>query len=165
MPGSGVGLHLDQYDVFIVQGKGKRRWQAGAVDVNQCEVEVTEDLLQLDPNAPFEPVVDEVLEYGDLIYIPPFSAHKGETLEAAINYSIGFRAPNQQELMFYFADYLLEQNLGLKRFQSSTLPSDSPEYLPQADIKDMYKLVLEAIQDETLFEQFCRVMYQQQDQE
>ena len=29
-PNGGVGAHLDQYDVFIIQGSGKRRWQVGA---------------------------------------------------------------------------------------------------------------------------------------
>lgn len=29
-PGGGVGAHLDQYDVFIIQGQGQRRWQVGA---------------------------------------------------------------------------------------------------------------------------------------
>lgn len=162
MPGAGVGLHLDQYDVFIVQGKGKRRWQAGAVDKSQCQAEVATDLLQLDQQASFSPIVDQVLENGDIIYIPPFSAHKGEAIEPAINYSIGFRAPNQQELMFYFADYLLEQNLGLERFQSTSVAA-SDDYLPQADINDMHELVLDALKDKNLFEQFCHAMYPKQD--
>ncbi|MEF1219588.1 cupin domain-containing protein, partial [Photobacterium damselae] len=28
-PGGGVGPHIDQYDVFITQGSGKRRWRVG----------------------------------------------------------------------------------------------------------------------------------------
>src|SRR6478609_5106624 len=28
--GGGVGPHFDQYDVFLVQGLGRRRWQIGA---------------------------------------------------------------------------------------------------------------------------------------
>ena len=27
--GAGVGAHIDQYDVFLVQGKGRRRWRVG----------------------------------------------------------------------------------------------------------------------------------------
>ena len=33
----GVGPHFDQYDVFLVQGLGKRRWQVGAT----CELAMT----------------------------------------------------------------------------------------------------------------------------
>ncbi|MEO8722524.1 MAG: cupin domain-containing protein, partial [Sphingobium sp.] len=29
--GGGVGPHFDQYDVFLIQGLGKRRWQVGAL--------------------------------------------------------------------------------------------------------------------------------------
>lgn len=29
VPGGGVGPHLDQYDVFIIQGQGRRRWRVG----------------------------------------------------------------------------------------------------------------------------------------
>lgn len=163
MPGAGVGLHLDQYDVFIVQGKGKRRWQAGKVDKSQCQNEVSQDLLQVSEPESFEPIVDEVLENGDIIYIPPFSAHKGDTVENAINYSIGFRAPSQQELLWLFADHLIENDLGLKRFQSSSI-AQTDEYMPDADIKDMHKLLLEAMADEKVFKEFCLAMYNEQEQ-
>ena len=33
--GGGVGAHFDHYDVFLVQGLGKRRWQVGGV-VQRC---------------------------------------------------------------------------------------------------------------------------------
>lgn len=29
VPGGGVGPHIDQYDVFIIQGMGSRRWRVG----------------------------------------------------------------------------------------------------------------------------------------
>ena len=164
MPGAGVGLHLDQYDVFIVQGKGKRRWQAGKVDKSQCQNETTEDLLQLSNPEAFEPIVDEVLENGDIIYVPPFSAHKGETLENAINYSIGFRAPSQQELLWLFADHLIENDLGLKRFQSSSTEPSS-EFLPDSDIKEMQKMLIEVVQDEKVFKEFCQLMYTEEEGE
>ena len=33
-PGGGVGPHLDQYDVFIIQGEGKRHWRVGMPDAS-----------------------------------------------------------------------------------------------------------------------------------
>lgn len=159
MPGAGVGLHLDQYDVFIVQGKGKRRWQAGAVDKGQCQEQIAKDLLQVSDPSRFAPIVDEVLECGDIIYVPPFSAHKGETIEPCINYSIGFRAPSQQELLWLFADHLIENDKALTRFQSSTIPTANSEFLPEADIKDMHALLLDAVKDEKVFREFCLAMY------
>lgn len=162
MPGAGVGLHLDQYDVFIVQGKGKRRWQAGAVDKSQCQAQITTDLLQINEPEKFNPIIDEVLECGDIIYVPPFSAHKGETIEPCINYSIGFRAPSQQELLWLFADHLIENDHGLTRFQNTVTPSANPEFLPETDIKDMHALLIEAVNNEKVFKEFCLAMYSEE---
>ena len=161
MPGAGVGLHLDQYDVFIVQGKGKRRWQAGKVDREQCQEETSLDLLQLRDPQSFEPLVDEILEPGDIIYIPPFSAHKGETTQAAINYSIGFRAPSQQELLSDLADYAIDNELGLKRFTGAVEYSENNEveFLPKQDLDGLRHLLLELVQDKDTFEKFCHERY------
>ena len=65
-PGGGVGPHFDSYDVFLLQGFGRRRWRYGR-----------QDDLALRPNLPvkilrrFRPVHDEVLAPGDLLYLPP----------------------------------------------------------------------------------------------
>lgn len=58
VPGGGVGPHLDQYDVFIIQGTGRRRWRVGEkLQMKQhCP---HPDLLQVDP---FEAIIDEELE-------------------------------------------------------------------------------------------------------
>lgn len=70
VPGGGVGPHLDQYDVFIIQGTGRRRWRVGEkLQMKQhCP---HPDLLQVDP---FEAIIDEELEPGDILYIPPIPA-------------------------------------------------------------------------------------------
>lgn len=108
--GGGVGPHIDQYDVFIVQGEGRRRWRVGARDVGQYNEQIrTAALRQIEG---FEAEIDEVLEAGDLIYIPPGYPHEGDTLEPSMSYSIGFRSPNEQELLSNFADYVLAHDLG-----------------------------------------------------
>ena len=63
-----------------------------------------------------------VLEKGDMLYIPPGYPHRGETITTALSYSIGFRAPSQQELMSGLADHLLDTNTGLQRFISANEP-------------------------------------------
>ncbi len=105
VPGGGVGPHLDQYDVFIIQGTGRRRWRVGEkLQMRQhCP---HPDLLQVEP---FEAIIDEELEPGDILYIPPGFPHEGYALENAMNYSVGFRAPNSRELISGFADYVLQQ--------------------------------------------------------
>ncbi len=72
--GGGVGPHIDQYDVFIVQGQGKRRWKVGAKDKGQyTENHRTAALRQIEG---FDPIIDQVLEPGDILYIPPGFPHE-----------------------------------------------------------------------------------------
>ena len=100
--GGGVGAHFDSYDVFLLQGSGKRRWKISA----QKDLSLVE-------NAPikilqnFEAEQEWVLEAGDMLYLPPHIAHLG-TAEGddCMTYSIGFRAPKTQELIHEFLNYL-----------------------------------------------------------
>ncbi|MCT4716018.1 cupin domain-containing protein [Enterobacteriaceae bacterium H18W14] len=108
VPGGGVGPHIDQYDVFIIQGMGRRRWRVGdKLPMRQfCPHPA---LLHVDP---FTPIIDEDLAPGDILYIPPGFPHDGFTHETALNYSVGFRGPNGRDLISSFADYALENDLG-----------------------------------------------------
>ncbi|XDK49005.1 cupin domain-containing protein [Kosakonia cowanii] len=129
VPGGGVGPHLDQYDVFIIQGTGRRRWRVGdKVPLKQhCP---HPDLLQVDP---FEAIIDEEMEPGDILYIPPGFPHEGYSLENSLNYSVGFRAPSGRELISGFADYVLQRELGSQRYSDPDVPErDHPaDILPQ----------------------------------
>lgn len=129
VPGGGVGPHLDQYDVFIIQGTGRRRWRVGEkVPMKQhCP---HPDLLQVDP---FEAIIDEELEPGDILYIPPGFPHEGYSLENSLNYSVGYRAPNGKELISSFADYVLQRELGTQRYSDPDVPARQhpADILPQ----------------------------------
>lgn len=106
----GVGPHIDQYDVFIIQGHGRRRWRVGARDEGQYTEQFRNAALRQIEG--FDAELDEVLEPGDLIYIPPGYPHEGHTLEPSMSYSIGFRSPKEQELLSNFADYVLAHEIG-----------------------------------------------------
>lgn len=94
---AGVGAHTDQYDVFIIQGKGSRRWQVGLPIPGEFNTLLPHPLLkQIDG---FDAVIDEVLAPGDAVYIPPKHPHNGVALEDCLNYSIGFRAPTSLEVL------------------------------------------------------------------
>lgn len=117
----GVGPHLDQYDVFIIQGGGKRHWQVGARVHNATEVCPHPDLKQLQDS--FEPVIDAVLEPGDMLYIPAGCPHNGVALEPSLNYSVGFRAPNTAELAAAVADSLSQLEVPLPRYRDAQASS------------------------------------------
>ena len=103
-PGGSVGPHFDSYDVFLVQGGGRRRWRVS----RQRD-------LTLDPRAPlkilrdFHSQQEWVLDPGDLLYLPPRVAHEGTAIDACLTYSIGFRAPSAHELADGFLEFLQER--------------------------------------------------------
>lgn len=104
VPGGGVGPHFDSYDVFLLQGAGRRRWRISA----QADLELME-------NAPlkllkhFRAEQAWILKPGDLLYLPPRYAHEGTALEECTTYSIGFRAPSHGELANQFLAYLQDR--------------------------------------------------------
>lgn len=91
-----VGPHFDYYDVFLLQGLGKRRWKIGQTcDVNSPRVEGTPlNILQ-----DFTTQDEWVLESGDMLYIPPGVAHWGIAEGDCMTYSIGFRAPSHADIL------------------------------------------------------------------
>jgi 50S ribosomal protein L16 3-hydroxylase len=104
VPGGTVGPHVDSYDVFLIQGSGRRRWQ----------VSRQEDLdfvpgLDLKILARFKPTEEWVLEPGDMLYLPPDVAHFGVAETDCLSWSIGFRAPSDGELAAAFLDHLSEK--------------------------------------------------------
>ena len=72
--GGGVGAHFDQYDVFLIQGLGRRRWQVGTRCDDATPLLPGDDLRRL---AHFEPTDEWVLEPGDMLYVPPGFGHNG----------------------------------------------------------------------------------------
>lgn len=146
--GGGVGPHLDQYDVFIVQGKGKRRWQVGQPGDYQ-ELQPHPRLRQI---SPFEPIIDEILEPGDIVYIPPGHPHNGIALENCLNYSVGFRAATQSELLNSFCDHLIDNDLQGKRYEDPTLATrQHSSELKHSEIEQFRQQIFDAL-NHTTFE-------------
>jgi 50S ribosomal protein L16 3-hydroxylase len=151
-PNGGVGAHLDQYDVFIIQGEGKRRWKVGAPDSTLKQLLPHPDLKQV---SDFTPIIDAVTEAGDLLYIPPNHPHNGVSIENSMNFSIGFQAPNNQELWSSFADKLIDENLGERRFpDKDRLLTEKPEQLVHADIAKLKAFMQAQLDDDDLFTPF-----------
>src|SRR5262245_41424472 len=69
-PGGGVGPHVDSYDVFLIQGAGRRRWRI-------CRPPQFPRIFRMVPGAPLKLIAgfraerESVLEPGDLLYLPP----------------------------------------------------------------------------------------------
>jgi 50S ribosomal protein L16 3-hydroxylase len=104
--GGGVGPHTDSYDVFLMQAQGRRRWRISDADYSE------DDLL---PNQPlrilssFETTEDWLVAPGDVLYLPPGVAHWGSADGDCMTYSLGFRAPQRQELLAEWLHHCADQ--------------------------------------------------------
>ncbi|MEM0910075.1 MAG: cupin domain-containing protein [Pseudomonadota bacterium] len=145
---AGVGPHVDEYDVFIVQGKGRRRWQIG----NPCDATTILPHPLLKQIDGFTPRIDVELETGDAVYIPPKHPHHGVALEPCMNYSIGFRAPTDAELVTGLLDEMgpstVQTRYSDPYLETLRDTSSSPSAVSMAEINHLKKYMIELISNE-----------------
>ncbi|MDP0588039.1 MAG: cupin domain-containing protein [Candidatus Endonucleobacter bathymodioli] len=108
LPKGGVGPHVDQYDVFIIQGMGKRYWRVGSKGCSD-EANHNAGLCQIVQD---NVILEKEMISGDILYIPAGFPHEGQALETSLSYSLGFRSPKARELLSSFADYIISQGMG-----------------------------------------------------
>ncbi len=137
-PGGSVGPHLDQYDVFLLQGPGRRRWQIGRALTSPPALLPNHELAIL---ADFRPEQEWVAEAGDLLYLPPGVPHYGVALEACMTWSLGMRAPSLADMVTSHADHI-----------AAGLPPDAllrdPQLEPCADPWQLSASQIRYIRDE-----------------
>ena len=120
--GGGVGRHVDSYDVFLIQGPGRRRWRVWT------------------PEETFHG--EFTCEKGDLLYLPPGWPHDGVALTPCFTYSVGFRAPKGAELAARFLDWLHERGLPDAAYSDPRLlPARHPGALPREMVRFTKKVV------------------------
>jgi 50S ribosomal protein L16 3-hydroxylase len=148
--GGGVGPHFDQYDVFLVQGLGTRRWQVGALCDNNTELLPHDDLRLL---ASFEPTDEWLLEPGDMLYVPPRFAHNGIAVgDDCMTYSIGFRAPSRSELIAHYVDDVLSGLSDDDRYRDPGLAvQENPGEITADVLANLHGLVMEKLTDPAAF--------------
>lgn len=105
-PGGSVGAHVDQYDVFLLQGHGHRRWR---IDTDPAAPLGFRENVELKLLAAFNASHDWMLAPGDLLYLPPRVPHFGEAVDECTTWSIGLRAPALGEILVDFAEQLAER--------------------------------------------------------
>jgi 50S ribosomal protein L16 3-hydroxylase len=101
--GGSVGAHVDQYDVFLLQAHGHRRWQIDDSPSPQVAFRADVELKLLQE---FHPTHDWVLGPGDMLYLPPGVPHHGVAEDPCLTFSVGMRAPSAAELLGDFVDTL-----------------------------------------------------------
>lgn len=149
-PDGSVGPHIDQYDVFLLQASGRRKWMISEEPVTADNFE---ENLPLKIIKDFKPQSEWILETGDMLYLPPNVAHYGIGMDNCMTFSIGFRAPSYAELLSSFID---EQLSGLDdnlRYTDSHLSENqnNGEITAQA-IKNVQQILLSQINDKSKIE-------------
>ena len=141
--GGSVGKHYDEYDVFLAQGFGHRRWQLGKYCNESTEFIENQPIRIFDDMG--EIIFDEVLEPGDVLYVPPKLSHYGVAQDDCLTFSFGFRRPNLMQVLdglvdaatsepSLFTPLLLEQSL------------QAPGKLNQDSISQIKQQLLELLQ-------------------
>ena len=100
--GGSVGKHYDDYDVFLAQGYGQRRWQLGKFCDKNTEFVADEPIRLFDDMG--EIIFDEILEAGDVLYVPPKLSHFGVAQDDCLTFSFGCRRPNLMQIIDSLAD-------------------------------------------------------------
>ncbi|WP_313907201.1 cupin domain-containing protein [Psychrobacter pacificensis] len=100
--GGSVGKHYDDYDVFLAQGYGSRRWQLGKFCDEQTEFVADEPIRLFDDMGDI--IFDEILEAGDVLYVPPKLSHFGVAQDDCLTFSFGCRRPNLMQIIDSLAD-------------------------------------------------------------
>jgi 50S ribosomal protein L16 3-hydroxylase len=135
--GGGVGPHFDNYDVFLIQTSGKRKWEIGGI---------YDETAPLRPDMPvsvlreFKAIETWALEAGDILYLPPGVGHNGIAEgNDCMTCSVGFRAPSHSEILREYTDYI-GVNLG------EALRYEDPDLVAQENTGEITQQTLEKIQ-------------------
>jgi 50S ribosomal protein L16 3-hydroxylase len=141
--GASVGAHVDEYDVFLVQASGTRRWLIDD-SINPDVTLVKGATLKLLANFNASHTFD--LTPGDILYLPPGVPHHGVAIgDDCTTWSVGFRAPALADIVNEFSE-LLASELPAKRYTDPKLNIATPGEISDESIAQFGQLWREATQ-------------------
>lgn len=136
-----VDAHIDSYDVFLIQGQGRRRW-----DVDRRSTADYRPGLDLRILKRFTAQDSWVLEPGDMLYVPPGVGHRGVTVKSAadvaLTYSVGFRAPSTSDLLSTLLARDLSTDPPRLFTDAGRKPSKDAGEISKQDLEDLRRFLL-----------------------
>ena len=140
-----VGPHTDEYDVFLIQAAGTRRWSI-ETQLNTCP-ELIPDL-DLAIMREFNGDESWEMQPGDMLYLPPHIPHHGVAVgDGCMTWSVGFRAPALADIADSF---MLEADaLGLTgaRYRDVDLTTArDPAQITNADVQNFRQMLTSLLQ-------------------
>ena len=157
--GGGIGAHVDNYDVFLIQGRGKREWAIENAFVS-AEEELAREVPNVDTRLLKGFIPDQVweLQAGDVLYLPPRIPHRGVSLGGnCTTVSMGFRSPAHRSMVTALCDYICQNTIPEKlmyadptlQLQSSTgmIGNDARECIR----KDLRSHIMDCLDEKSMF--------------
>lgn len=146
-----VGPHYDNYDVFLYQASGQRKWSLTTKNCNEIN---RLDGVDLRIMAQFEREEEYILSPGDMLYLPAQVGHHGISLDdECMTYSFGYRSYEGQELWDSLGDYLSEHHLFKALYQDPNwVKLKGPSSIPQEALQSAKQLFQQVLADDTLMQ-------------
>jgi 50S ribosomal protein L16 3-hydroxylase len=147
VPGGSVGAHVDQYDVFLLQAHGRRRWQISTDPQAPTAFRSDVELKLLER---FAPTHAWVLRPGDMLYLPPGVPHHGVAEDECLTFSVA-------ELAIEYVEHVESRLPDELRFTDATrAPPEAPSELPAGEIRRLHAALERALAlDEAEFAAFA----------
>lgn len=147
--GGGVGPHYDNYDVFLLQAEGVRRWEVGGL-FGEDSPRRTDTPVMILPE--WHPETSWELHPGDMLYLPPRVGHNGAGVgDSCMTWSIGFRAPSHGEILQGMAAHLSDKLSTDLRYQDPDLqPPENPGEIDQAAVQRVQSILQQYLSDPSL---------------
>lgn len=154
--GGSVGPHFDRYDVFLIQTQGQRRWHLGPTCDENTPRQDTE-ALDLIADMPIEHSF--LMEPGDVLYIPPGTAHWGiAESNHCMTWSVGFRAPRLADLLARFADEVLAENPSALFQDPARNKVPTPGTLGVEDFQSLQAQALSLLNEDAAYRAFAELL-------
>lgn len=146
-PDGSVGPHTDNYDVFLLQASGRRKWMISEQSVTADNLEKKLPVKIINN---FEPESEWILEAGDMLYLPENVAHYGIGLEDCMTFSIGFRSPSHADLLTGYVDDHIAELTDNLRFNDPELEPDlNPGEISSEAIDKVQEILLSQFKDKS----------------
>ena len=150
--GGSVGKHYDEYDVFLVQAYGHRRWQLGKWCEPTTEFKSNQPIRIFDDMG--ELILDEVMAPGDVLYVPSRLSHYGVAQDDCLTVSFGLRYPNTSELIDNLERNLCHPNLDVSELNIPFRLTPEVQNTGKLDTATMQELKRQFLQQLSQSKQF-----------
>jgi hypothetical protein len=138
----GFDLHWDEHDVFILQVAGRKRWRI----YGETRSHPISNDIEPAPRPTSDPLWEETLEDGDLLYIPRGFWHVAFPLdEPTLHLTVGIHKRNGLDLL----RWMTEQMRGSVAFRED-LPRDASTEEQAAHIERLRRELIARFDDATL---------------